>query len=298
MLLQKSVYKAFLSVFYSPCIPRYYRLVKKRNALVTLMIFVLLLSLLTGCSQDANQVPKLYAGVPVDSRNNGLQKNWEDMTEEEKKNVPGFTESMSDYEGITSITDFVTWNLEMGNLAELFDKTLKHSQIAIDLAVVGTPKTQGGAGDYEISNDELLQILRKDYETFYNLEEVDENGKRHVWREYYSEVKEFLAGERDGFGPILNSNIKDFERWDYLSELDVIYLQILEAYENAIAFVEKNPTIYDRTNLYINDDNPLLKARDIFQRYHFYLFGGKIESDEFKRYDFKKADEEASKKAG
>lgn len=58
--------------------------------------------------------------------------------------------------------------------------------------------------------------------------------------------------------------------------------------------------MYWRYDLNITEkttNNPLLKARDIFQRYHFYLFGSKIESDEFKRYDLK-ADEETSKKAG
>lgn len=254
--------------------------------------------LLTGCSgSENNRSAKIYAqGTKDEYKTN--EERWNEMSESEKLQVPGYKEANSGYEGITMITNDVTTDLELNKLAELFDKTLLRSQVAIDLAIVGQPIDEGTPGDYEISNEDLLKILREDYGKFYNIELVDEDGQPHAWRDRVTEIKDFLAGNRDGYGQILEANVTDFDRWYHISLLEKIYLQILEAYESAIAYLETDPSIKDRTEIYFNDDNPLLKTRDIFQRYHYYLFGGKIISDEFKKYDFKKEYRESLKNAG
>jgi hypothetical protein len=254
--------------------------------------------LLTGCSGSENKPSaKIYTqGTKDEYKTN--EERWNEMSESEKFQIPGYKEAMSGYEGITMITNDVTTGLELNKLAELFDKTLLRSQVAIDLAIVGQPIDRGAPGDYEISNEDLLKILREDYDKFYNIELVDEDGQPHAWRDRVTEIKDFLAEKRDGYGQILEANVTDFDRWYHISLLEKIYLQILEAYESAIAYLETDPSIKDRTEIYFNDDNPLLKTRDIFQRYHYYLFGGKIISDEFKKYDFKKEYEESLKNAG
>jgi hypothetical protein len=189
-------------------------------------------------------------------------------------------------------------------IADLVHETLSHSQEAIDIAVFGTPSVKGATGSYMGTNEALLEVLRKDYNNLNNIVVTYQQGEKTieiVWKDMIVGNKDFLNGKIDAPPGKIDPNWEQFGRATFVNTQWQIMLRVNKAYEDVFTYLETDPTVNERRQLLLMDqtgefmDNPLMKARDILQRFDTYLFGGLMESNDFELYNAREALDELEK---